>query len=71
MSALVFVSLIGFEWAASYAIDVMNVVHTVPVETSKLVPMLRTGWLYLDIVLTSAVLLAGVGAFIKDMFVGE
>jgi hypothetical protein len=65
------VGLIGFEWVGSYAYDFMDGIHRFPVEMVKLTPKLRLGWLYMDIFVSGAVLIGGVGRFIRDAFSEE
>ena len=67
-SALIFVGLIGVEWLCSWAYDWMDGIHSFPVEMTKLIPKLRVGWLYVDILLSGTVLLGGLGQFVRDMF---
>jgi hypothetical protein len=69
-SALIFVALIGFEWVASYAYYLMDSYHSFPVEMTRVIPKLRIGWFYLDIVLSGIVLLAGLGRFVRDLLEG-
>ena len=67
-SGLIFVGLIGVEWLCSFAYDWLDAIHKFPVEMADLIPGLRVGWVYLDILLSAAVLLGGLNQFVRDIF---
>ncbi len=69
-TAIVFVTLFGLGWIVSCVFNYLDSIHKFPEEIFNLDTKLEVGLVYIDAMVSGAVLLAGIGRFIMDVFEG-
>jgi hypothetical protein len=70
-TAFFFVSLITLTWIVSWAFSSMHSVHPFPDDTFQLFANLKIVLIYLDVLVSGIVLLAGVWHYILDVLKGD
>ncbi len=69
-TAIVFVTLFSLGWTVSCVFNYLDSIHKFPDEIFKIVTKLEVGLVYIDAAVSGAVLLAGIGRFVRDVFEG-
>lgn len=70
-TALVFSAILVFGWSISFLLNYLNSIRNFPPEIFTLVTRLEIGLLYVDIVVSGAVLLLCIVRFVKEVVEGR
>jgi len=66
-TAVLFMAIFLVSWGLSFVIDYLNGQHRLPAEIYTVVTHIELWLVYVDVVLSAVVLLAGAVQFIKDI----